>query len=137
MKDPLLDLPGYSLRRAANAVMGEFVTRLDPLGLRLSDVSILLLIEANPGITASQIGRMLDIQRANMVPLIGRIEKTGLVSRAPIDGKSHGLRLTDAGSATLRQARTVIEKFEDDLIGRVPEPHRPHFKPALDALWRG
>ncbi|MEQ1640280.1 MAG: MarR family transcriptional regulator, partial [Novosphingobium sp.] len=72
MKDPLLDLPGYSLRRAAAAVMGEFVARLEPLGLRLSDVSALLLVGANPGVTASQLGRMLDIQRANMVPMIAR-----------------------------------------------------------------
>ena len=26
--------------------------------------------------------------------------------------------------------------FEADLIARVPEEHRPHLKPALDALWR-
>jgi DNA-binding MarR family transcriptional regulator len=137
MKDPLRDLPGYSLRRAAAAAMGDFAARIEPLGLRVSELSALLLIDANPGITASRIGRALDIQRANMVPLIARIEKSGLVLREPIDGKSHGLRLTKAGSQKLDQARSIIEAFEADLVARVPQEHRAHFKPALDALWRG
>lgn len=136
MKDPLLDLPGYSLRRAANAVMAEFVERLQPLGLRFSDAAALLLVGANPGITASQLGRHLDIQRANMVPLVARMEKAGLLLREPIDGKSHGLRLTEIGAERLAETRAAIEAFESGLLSRVPDQHRAHFKPALDALWR-
>lgn len=136
MKDPLQDLPGYSLRRAAAAMMAEFSTRLEPLGLRFADVSALLLVEANPGITASQLGRMLDIQRANMVPLVARVEKAGLLVREPLDGKSNGLRLTAGGQARLVEAHALIDKFETDLVARVPAEHRAHFKPALDALWR-
>lgn len=136
MRDPLQDLPGYSLRRAAAAMMAELVARLEPLELRFSEVSALLLVEANPGITASQLGRMLDIQRANMVPLVARLEQAGLILRNPIDGKSHGMALTSAGAARVRQARAVITAFEADLVARVPTEHRAHLKPALDALWR-
>lgn len=137
MNDPLLDLPGYSLRRAASAMMAEFAGRLEPLGLRITDVSVLLAIAANDGITASQLGRMLDIQRANMVPLLGRIADAGLLERRPLDGKSHSLHLTAAGQDKLAQARTAIDAFETWLLARIPAPHRDHFKPALDALWRG
>ena len=56
--------------------------------LRQSDVSVLILIEANAGVTDSALGRALDIQRANMVPLLNRLEAAGLIVRAPIDGKS-------------------------------------------------
>lgn len=136
MNDPLLDLPGYALRRAAGAMMAEFARRLEPLGLRYADVSALLLIAANPTLTASQLGRMLDIQRANMVPLLGRLTDAGLITRRPLDGKSHSLHLTDAGEAKLAEARRVIEQFEDWLIARIPPAHRDHLKPALDALWR-
>lgn len=136
MKDPLLDLPGYSLRRAAAAMMGEFAARIEPLGLRIADVSALLVIGANAGLTASQLGRMLDIQRANMVPLVARLEDAGLIERRPLDGKSHSLELTEAGQARLAEARAVIEQFETWLVGKVPPEHRAHLKPALDALWR-
>ena len=136
MRDPLPNFPGYALRRAANATAAELAGRLGAVGLRQSDVSVLLLIDANPGVTASAIGRQLDIQRANMVPILKRLEDAGLIDRAPIDGKSQGLALTPAGRARLAEGRAVIERFERELIERVPVEHRAHLLPALNALWR-
>src|SRR5690349_17072842 len=134
MRDPLPSFPGYALRRAANATAAELAGRLGAVGLRQSDVSVLLLIEANPGVTASAIGRQLDIQRANMVPLLKRLD--GLIDRVPIDGKSQGLELSQAGRARLVEARAVVETFEAELLARVPAEHREHLLPALEALWR-
>jgi DNA-binding MarR family transcriptional regulator len=136
MHDPLPALPGYALRRAANATAAELAARLGPLGLRQSDVSVLMLIDANPGVTASALGRQLDIQRANMVPLLNRLEDAGLIARAPIDGKSFGLDLTAPGREQLAEARAVVDAFEAELIARVPAEHRAHLLPALEALWR-
>jgi DNA-binding MarR family transcriptional regulator len=136
MEDPLVSLPGYALRRAANATAAELAARLTQVGLRQSDVSLLILVEANPGTTSSALGRQLDIQRANMVPILKRLEDAGLIDRAPIDGKSQGLALTPAGRARLAEGRAVIEAFERELIGRVPPEHRAHLLPALNALWR-
>jgi DNA-binding MarR family transcriptional regulator len=134
MRDPLPNFPGYALRRAANATAAELSARLAETGLRQSDVSVLLLIDANPGVTASAIGRQLGIERANMVPLLKRLE--GLIDRAPIDRKSQGLALTEAGRQRLAAGRAIIEAFEAELIARVPEAHRAHLLPALEALWR-
>jgi DNA-binding MarR family transcriptional regulator len=136
MKDPLISLPGYALRRAANVTAAELSARLAPFELRQSDISLLMLVEANPGITSSALGRQLDIQRANMVPILKRLEDAGLIDRAPIDGKSQGLALTAAGRAKLAEGRKVIEAFERELIGRVPAEHRAHLLPALNAIWR-
>jgi DNA-binding MarR family transcriptional regulator len=136
MHDPLVLLPGYALRRAANATAAELSARLTEVGLRQSDVSLLMLVEANPGTTSSALGRQLDIQRANMVPVLKRLEDAGLIDRAPIDGKSQGLALTPAGRARLAEGRAVIERFERELIERVPVEHRAHLLPALNALWR-
>ena len=44
--DPLAGLPGYTLRRAANAMMDELGARLAEVDLRVSDGSVLLLIGA-------------------------------------------------------------------------------------------
>ncbi len=136
MRDPLPSLPGYALRRAANATGAELASRLTGLGLRQSDVSVLILIAENPGVTASAVGRALDIQRANMVPLLNRLEDAGLIARAPIDKKSFGLDLTAHGRERLADARKVVEAFEAELIARVPPEHRAHLLPALEALWR-
>ena len=136
MRDPLPSFPGYALRRAANATAAELSARLAELGLRQSDVSVLILIAENPGVTASAIGRALDIQRANMVPLLNRLEDARLIERAPIDRKSLGLDLTEPGRELLARARQVVESFEAELLARVPPEHRPHLLPAVEALWR-
>jgi DNA-binding MarR family transcriptional regulator len=136
MFDPMARYPGYALRRAANATAAELAARLGAIGLKQVDASVLLQVDANPAITASALGRQLDIQRANMVPLLKRLEDAGLIARNPIDGKSQGLVLTQLGRETLAQARAIIEQFEAELIARIPQEHRNHLLPALDALWR-
>jgi DNA-binding MarR family transcriptional regulator len=136
MRDPLPNLPGYALRRAAHASAAQLARRLAPLGLRQVDVSLLILVAENEGATASALGRQLDIQRANMVPLLKRLEDAGWIARAPLDGKSQGLHLTAAGTALLTRAHAVVEGFERELIARVPPEHRAHLLPALNALWQ-
>jgi DNA-binding MarR family transcriptional regulator len=136
LQDPLSDLPGYALRRAANAMMAELAGRLAQVDLRVSDASVLMVIAGRKDLTSSDIGRMLDIQRANMVPLLNRLEAAGLIERAPLDRKSQAILLTQAGRDKLKQARKVTGKFEKDLMARVPEEHRDHLVPALNALWR-
>ena len=136
MDDPLLRFPGYALRRAANATAAELSARLAALELRQSDASLLLLVASNPGATSSALGRQLGIERANMVPLLKRLDEAGLIEREAIDGKSQGLRLTAAGLQRLAEARKVIEDFEAELIARVAPEHREHLLPALNAIWR-
>lgn len=136
MDDPLPHYPGYALRRAANASAAELSARLAVIGLRQVDASVLMLVAANPDITASALGRALDIQRANMVPLLKRLEDSELLDRNPLDGKSQGLILTEAGRAAHGKALAVIEEFETELLARVPAAHRAHLLPALNALWR-
>ena len=136
MDDPLLRFPGYALRRAANSTAAELSARLAKVELRQSDASLLMLVASNPGATSSALGRALGIERANMVPLLKRLEEAGLIGREAIDGKSQGLRLTAEGQRRLAEARAIIEAFEDELVARVPPEHRDHLLPALNALWR-
>lgn len=136
LHDPMPLLPGYALRRAATVCAAELSSRLATLDLRQSDVGVLILIGLNPGVTAAALGRQLDIQRANMVPLLKRLEEAGLIDRAPIDGKSQGLALSPAGRERTAAARAIIDAFEAELLARVPAEHRDHLLPALDALWR-
>ena len=136
MKDPLPRFPGYSLRRAASATGAELSGRLAAIGMRQVDASVMILIAENPQVTASALGRQLDIQRANMVPLLKRLEDAGLIARIPIDGKSQGLELTSKGAVQLDRAQDIIAGFEDELFRRIPVQHRDHLLPALEALWR-
>jgi len=137
MKDPLLRLSGYVLRRASVAALAELNEGLAPLGLRHTAAAMLMLIESRPGITQSEAGRVLDIQRANMVPFIARLEKRGVIRRRQVDGRSQALDLTGRGRMLLARARRVVEAHEAALLERVPEPLRPLVLPVLTALWNG
>jgi DNA-binding MarR family transcriptional regulator len=135
MKDPLIGLPGYVLRRAAAAAVAELNERLAPLAVRHSDAAFLILIDASPGITQSTAGRMLDIQRANMVPFVARLERRGWVKRKRVDGRTQSLMLTLEGRSVLAKTRAIIDAFEAALIKRVPRKLRSGVLPTLLALW--
>jgi DNA-binding MarR family transcriptional regulator len=133
--DPLKDLPGYALRRASSATMQKLSRELAPLDLRPSEASVLVVIEANPNITQSEIGRMLEIAGANMAPLVSRLEKRELVERQPVDGRSHGLQLTPPGRALCLKTRKVMKSHEDDLLAKIPLAQRAAFVSILQTLW--
>lgn len=133
--DFLSGLPGYALRRAANAMMAELSARLGTLDLKISDATVLLLVGRRDDMTSSEIGKVLDIQRANMVPLLNRLEGAALVERVPIDRKSMAIVLTLEGRQKLEQVQALSEQFEAHLLSLVPEEHRPHLLPALQALF--
>ena len=137
MKDPLVTLCGYLLQRAASSALAELNQRLAPLGLRHAGVALLMLLEARPGITQSQAGRILDIQRANMVPFVARLEGLGVLRRRQVDGRSQALELTSRGRLLLERARRVVAAHEAELLERVPEKLRPMVRPVLMALWQG
>ena len=136
-KDPMLDFPGYLLRRASIAALAELNLRLAQLNLRHVESSLLLLIRANPGIRQGEVGNLLDIQRANMVPLVAKLESGKLITRKAIDGRSKGIWLTAAGRAMAKKANAIVQSCEQDLIERVPSELRPVVQPILLALWQG
>jgi len=135
LSDPLAQLPGYALRRAANAMMAELGQRLGIIELRVADASVLMLVGQRRDMTSSDIGRALDIQRANMVPLLNRLEAAGLIERVPLDRKSLAIVLKPAGKNSLGRVLDITERFERELLDRIPAAHRDHFLPALNALW--
>jgi len=135
MTDVLRHRPGYALRRAANAMMAELSRRLATVDLRIAEASVLLLVDRRSDATASEIGRVLDIQRANMVPLLNRLEDAGLITRRPIDGKSQAVLLTELGQHRRAEVEAITTGFEDDLLARIDPAHRDHLVPALSALW--
>jgi DNA-binding MarR family transcriptional regulator len=135
--DPLKDLPGYALRRASAAVMAKLAERLAALDLRPSEASVLLVIDSNPGVTQSQIGRLLDIARANMAPLTAGLAARDLIVRESAGGRSHGLTLSASGRRLTGKAQRIVAQLEAELMERIPAVQRATFLRALKALFTG
>jgi DNA-binding MarR family transcriptional regulator len=133
--DPLNDYPGYQLRRASSAAMATLAKRLGALSLRPTEATVLMVIEANPNITQSEIGRLLDIASANMAALVSRLEERDLVGRTPVDGRSDGLGLRAAGRTVTARVKKVLAAHEQTLLSKVPASCRTAFLAGLRAIW--
>jgi DNA-binding MarR family transcriptional regulator len=135
LSNPLDALLGYHLRRATLAMLADLSRRIGELDVTVAELSVLLLVAANPQVTQSEVGRVLSIQRANMTPLAGRLVQRGLIEREAVNGRSNGLRLTKAGEALVGELRARIADNEARFLARTPGRDRLRLIRDLKALW--
>jgi len=100
---------GFLLRLAQVAVFKDLLAALKPFDLRVTDLSVLMVIEATPGLQQRAIGEMLRIQRPNLVIILDQLQARGLVRRdaVPGDRRSYALSITPEGAELLRQAKAA------------------------------
>src|SRR5580700_2491940 len=134
MIDPMSDYPGYLLRRASAMAMARLAKHLKALHLNPTDATVLYVIDANPNSKQSEIGRLLDIARANMAPLVSRLAGRDLIERQPVDKRSHGLVLTRSGRTLMAKTKKVFAEHEAALLSRIPEAQREAFFSGVRAL---
>lgn len=134
VRDPMDNLLGYQLRRASAVMMAHLAATLAETGLRPPEATILLVVEATPGLTQSDLGRLLGIKRANMVPLVSGLLAADLVERTPVDGRSHALSLTTAGAAMAERLRRLIDKHETRFAAVLDPDQREAVLAALRSI---
>ncbi len=110
----LPSLLGYALRRAQVAVFQNFTEVVGASELTPGQFGVLVVIDANPGLSQTQLGNALGIDRSTVVAVIDRLEGRGLVARqpAPNDRRSHALHLSDSGKTTLRRLTERVRAHE-------------------------
>jgi DNA-binding MarR family transcriptional regulator len=113
----LEDLMGYNLRRAHGVQKQRFATVFGPLGIRPVTLSALGIIYENPGITQADLGKKLNIKRANMVPVMAELQQRGLIARRPSDNdrRAHVVALTPSGQKMTVKLLDMHRRLEDDL----------------------
>ena len=107
-------LVGYRLRQASNAFMSDFAASMAGTGLRAVQVSILSVVQENPGVRQGEIGRALGVARANMAPLMAELEAARLLRRTTdeTDRRAVSVHLTKNGEALLKNCKARIEAHE-------------------------
>jgi DNA-binding MarR family transcriptional regulator len=114
---------GYFVRRAQVWVFQDFIRTLKTLDISPAQYSVLLIIDANAGLSQSALAEVLGIQRARLVRVLDRLQARGLARRlqSAADGRTHALRLTPKGQTVLRRARELAALHEARLIDRLGE----------------
>lgn len=119
-------LLGYHLRRASAVFAADFARALEGTGMRQVLFGVLSLVQANPGINQGTVGRILGIQRANMVAPINTLVEMGLIDRRtdPRDRRAFLLELTEKGVATFDDSLRRIREHEKGLVGDLTSDER-------------
>jgi DNA-binding MarR family transcriptional regulator len=129
----LPDLLGYRLRLAQQTVFRDFaktVAELSP-----GRVGILLLIDANPGVTQSRLAHAVGLDRSTMVGLVDTLEERRLIERRRgEDRRTNGLWLTRPGRSLLARVKKRIEVHERRVAGRLSAAERAQLIALLAKL---
>ena len=117
---PLVDvgilpqLLGYNLRRAQIALWRDFTRTVGEGEVRPGLFSLMMLVEANPGIAQVDLANQLDIDKATIVSLVDRLESQGWVrrQRSSEDRRRQGIFPTEPGRKGLKLLRKEMLEHE-------------------------
>jgi DNA-binding MarR family transcriptional regulator len=118
---------GYFARRVQVWIFQDFIRRLAEIDISPAQYSVLVVIDANTGLSQSELAETLGIERARLVRLLHRLESRDLTQRLPssADGRRHELRLTREGQRVLARAKMLSDQHEVGLVKRFgPERYK-------------
>jgi DNA-binding MarR family transcriptional regulator len=126
-------LLGYRLRLAQQTVFRDFaksVAELSP-----GRVGILILIDANAGVTQSGLAQAVGLDRSTMVGLLDRLEERGLIERRRgEDRRTNELWLTRSGRTLVAQLKRRIAVHERRVAARLTVAERTALIALLEKL---
>jgi DNA-binding MarR family transcriptional regulator len=129
----LSGLLGYRLRLAQQTVFRDFADRVAELSP--GRVGILLLVEANPGVTQSLLAQAVKLDRSTMVGVLHTLEDRGLLERRRgEDRRTNGLWLTPAGRGRVARLKRRIEAHERRVASRLSAEERTQLLALLEKL---
>jgi DNA-binding MarR family transcriptional regulator len=126
-------LLGYRLRLAQQALFRDFAARVGELSP--GRVGILLLLEANPGVTQSRLAEAVGLDRSTMVGVLHTLQDRGLVERRRgEDRRTNGLWLTAQGRGLVGGLKRRIQLHERRVAVRLSPAERAQLIGLLEKL---
>ncbi len=126
-----LRLHGASLRNLA-----RFNARVGRGDVTVTMLAILCMLERLPGLSQSDLARMIKVERMTAGINAKRCVEKGFVVRetVPSDRRRFALHLTDVGRAELRAIRERLPLHEDRLAQRLSAAERGQLIALLDKV---
>ena len=126
-------LLGYRLRVAQQAVFRDFASSVAELSP--GRAGMLLLVEANPGVTQGRLADAVGLDRSTMVGVIDALEERDLIERRRgSDRRTNGLWLTRAGRAFVARLKSRIEVHERRVAAHLTPGERDQLLALLEKL---
>lgn len=127
---------GYRLKRAYNTIRSDLMHVLEPMGLRITTFSTLLLIVDHPGLRQSALAQILEMKRSNMVAIIDDLEDKGWIKRepAPEDRRAFALFATELGLRTQATAVTLVHDHDAKRLQCLTEEEQASLAMLLEKI---
>ena len=122
----LPSLLGYHLRRAQIAIFQNFKEAMGESDVTPGRFGVLQVIAANSGLSQSELGALLGVDRSTIVAVIDRLEEANLVRRlpAPNDRRSYALSLSENGTRTLAELERRVLAHERHIARKLSKAER-------------
>ena len=111
---------GFHIRLAHGAVYRHFAETFAALDLTQKQVSVLWLVEEQPGIAQVELGQRLRMDRATTMTIVNRLQARGFLrrERSTSDRRKQALFLNETGARALAEAKRCVVEHESWLKGR-------------------
>ena len=123
----VLSTPGHLISLAARGFARLSEERLKPLGFGVGHLPVLVALRDGRASTQRDLARFAKVEQPPMAQMLARMERDGLIQRAPdpADGRSSRVTLTKVAEARLPDAVAVLlqgnhealRDFTDDEAG--------------------
>jgi DNA-binding MarR family transcriptional regulator len=106
----VLSTPGHLISLAARGFARLSEARLKPLGFGVGHLPVLVALQDGRASTQRDLARFAKTEQPPMAQMLARMERDGLIQRAPdpADGRSSRITLTAVAEARLPEAVSVL-----------------------------
>jgi DNA-binding MarR family transcriptional regulator len=117
-------------------VFQDFAVAMETVGLTPGQLGALLMIEANRGLSQSQLGAALGIDRSSVVPLLDRLQALALIRRTAhaSDRRTHALELSEGGADLIRRLLPLLDSHERRIAAKLSAAERRTLMQLLDRI---
>jgi DNA-binding MarR family transcriptional regulator len=114
----VLSTPGHLISLAARGFARLSEKRLKPLGFGVGHLPVLVALRDGRAGTQRDLARFAKIEQPPMAQMLARMERDGLIRRAPhpVDGRSSHITLTKLAEARLPDAIGVLLQGNHEVL---------------------
>ena len=135
----LAHLVGYASTRASLTLRKSFTRHMAPLGLKIVEFSILMLVARNPQVNQKQLGAELDVSAPYMAVTLDRMVESGWVERvrSTTDRRAQQIHLTARGVQLVQRAEKIAATMEAPALGMLSAAEKALLIELLDKVVAG
>jgi len=111
---------GRAARRTANVVTRAYNKALGPLGIEVTQFTILCTVALEKAQSASELADLVGVERSTLARNLDRLVAGGLVAVEKGDGRKVLHRVTEAGSDMIAEALPLWRQAQDAILAKLP-----------------